>query len=124
MSAETGPDWTTPAPKAPVDGRLVRVRLRYTNGAKHTPWKRHAVCVCGWNLLSWDWVRAMDHVDDHIRARHGVTPSPEVQAILALCSQHSRFVRGCEECIARRNAAVHLLADSTNSIANLLGLTP
>lgn len=57
---------TTPAPPPPAHG-CVRVRLRYTNGDRRTPWKWHAVCLCGWNLLSWDWPRTIGHVSDHLR---------------------------------------------------------
>ena len=63
-------DWTTPAPKAPTDGRLVRIRFRYTNGKKRTPWKWHAVCVCGHNELGWDWARCIGYVNDHLREKH------------------------------------------------------
>ena len=57
--------YTTPAPTPPEHG-CVRVRLRYTNGAKRTPWKWHAVCICGWHCQSWDWHRIIGHVDDHV----------------------------------------------------------
>jgi len=56
---------------AAVAGAPARPRLflRYANEGR-TPWKWHGLCPCGWNILSWDWNRALRHLNNHLKEKH------------------------------------------------------